>query len=201
MGRAKLTYHHGDLKGALISVATEMIAAEGQTGFSLRKIAQQVGVSQTALYRHFANKEELFAAIAEQGFLRLSEKSRQAFDTHSDLIERTIEVGMAYLDFAAENPNLYRLMFDSSIADNQRYTALADARRQAFKYSALNSAALRRQRDPDVEPDSLQVESTKILSQALIHGLASLMIEGMIHSRVERQELMRKTLSESLRFP
>ncbi len=201
MGRAKLTYHHGDLKGALISAAAEMITTQGQAGFSLRKVAQQVGVSQTALYRHFANKEELFAAVAEQSFLRLSEKSRQAFDSHNDLTERTIEVGMAYLDFAAENPNLYRLMFDSAIADNQRYPALADARRQAFKYSALNSAAMRRLRDPDIAPDSLEAESTKILSQALVHGLASLMIEGMIHSRVERQELMRKTLSESLRSP
>ncbi len=192
------SYHHGDLKEALISAASELIAAHGQASFSLRKVAQQVGVSQTALYRHFANKEDLLAAVAEKGFLELSRLSQAAFDQYDEVLERNLEVGMAYLNFAADNPNTYRLMFDSAIADNQRYPSLADARRQAFKCPAKNSLDLQQLRDPNVEKTAQQKQSAKIFSQSIIHGLASLMIEGMIHGEGDRETVLRNVLKDTL---
>ena len=192
------SYHHGDLKEALISAASELISAHGQASFSLRKVAQQVGVSQTALYRHFANKEDLLAAVAEQGFLELSRLSQQAFDQYDDVVERNIEVGMAYLNFAADNPNTYRLMFDSAMADNTRYPALADARRLAFKCPLINSIELQQLREPNAEKTPRQKQSTKIFSQAIIHGIASLMIEGMIHGDGNRDEVVRNVLTDTL---
>jgi AcrR family transcriptional regulator len=196
---AKATsYHHGDLKEALINAASELIAEHGQANFSLRKVAQQVGVSQTALYRHFSDKDELLATVAERGFLELSRLSHEAFDKYDDILERNLEVGMAYLNFAADNPNTYRLMFDSSVADNERYTALADARRQAFKCPAKNTLDLQKLRDPNHAQTPRQKESAKIFSQAIIHGIASLMIEGMIHSEGDRDTLLRNVLSDSL---
>jgi AcrR family transcriptional regulator len=192
------SYHHGDLKEALISAASELIAAHGQASFSLRKVAQQVGVSQTALYRHFANKEDLLAAVAEQGFLELSRLSQEAYDQYDDVLVRNIEVGMAYLNFAADNPNTYRLMFDSSMADNKRHTALADARRQAFKCPRKNSIELQQLREPDIEKTEREKESTKIYSQAVIHGLASLMIEGLIHSEGNRDSVLRNVITDTL---
>ncbi len=191
------SYHHGDLKEALISAASELIAAHGQASFSLRKVAQQVGVSQTALYRHFANKEDLLAAVAEQGFLELSRLSHEAFDNYPELLERNIEVAMAYLNFAADNPNTYRLMFDSAMADNKRYTALAEARRLSFKCPSKNFIDMQQLQEPGVEKSPREKESAKIFSQAVIHGLASLMIEGMIHSKEDRGQLMRNVLNDT----
>ncbi|BFM17545.1 TetR/AcrR family transcriptional regulator [Maricurvus nonylphenolicus] len=192
------SYHHGDLKEALISAAADLIAEHGQANFSLRKVAQQVGVSQTALYRHFSDKDELLAAVAERGFLELSRLSHEAFDQYDDVVERNIEVGMAYLNFAADNPNTYRLMFDSSMADNERYTALADARRLAFKCPARNTLDLQKLRDPNHEQTQRQKQSAKIFSQAIIHGIASLMIEGMIHSEGDRETVLRNMLEDTL---
>jgi AcrR family transcriptional regulator len=114
-------YHHGDLRGVLIAVATELLAEEGVHTLSLRKIAQKAGVSHNAPYMHFADKEAVLAAIAEEGFRLLSETVREAMfypydlEKYPSLLEASqaslnhlfelVEVGQANGELTSDNPH------------------------------------------------------------------------------------------------
>ncbi|WP_019499718.1 TetR/AcrR family transcriptional regulator [Pseudanabaena sp. PCC 6802] len=127
------TYHHGDLRQSLIDAAIALIGEEGIDDLSLRQVARRVGVSHNAPYRHFEDKEALLAAVAEQGFQSLRttmETARQA--APSDPSHRLEAIGIAYVNFALANPLHYRLMFGDYRCNFSKYTALAEASRQAF---------------------------------------------------------------------
>ncbi len=143
----------------------------------MRKAALRVGVSQAALYRHYKGKEQLLAAVAQYCFLQLSEQLKLSYDQAEDHPRQKLKaVGLAYVVFASNNPNLYRLMFDASLSDKQRYPELTDARRQALKWAAKS-----------VTPDTAnrtraaqkRLDNTKFLLQSSIHGVASFVIEGL----------------------
>src|SRR5256885_14536758 len=94
------TYHHGDLRNALIDVALTQIAVEGARALSLREVARAAGVSHTASYRHFPNKESLLAAIAEQGFVMLGDAVGAAVQAHPDDPLAALQAsGVAYVEF------------------------------------------------------------------------------------------------------
>lgn len=122
---AKNTYHHGDLRTALISTAMGML--ERGEAFSIRAVAREAGVSATAPYRHFPEREALESALAAQG-LR---------DLKADLIrdrelptsaEELADFGVAYVEFALRRPALFRLMFgnECNTEDEERVRAAAD---------------------------------------------------------------------------
>ncbi len=170
-------YHHGDLKESLVDAAKQMIADGGLNNFSLRKAALAVGVSQAALYRHFAGKEQLLAALARNCFLQMGDQLQIAYDNAAeDPREKLKAVGLAYVVFASENPNLYRLMFDASLSDKQRYPELTDARRQALKWAAKSVTSIAQNQ---VREDQTRLDNTKFLLQSSIHGVASFVIEGL----------------------
>lgn len=171
------TYHHGDLKESLIEATRSMIADDGLNNFSLRKAALAVGVSQAALYRHFSGKEQLLAALACNCFLQVGHQLQQAYErANDDPREKLKAVGLAYVIFASENPNLYRLMFDASLSDKLRYPELTDARRQALKWAAKSVTPIAQSRAHD---DEERLDNTKFLLQSSIHGVASFVIEGL----------------------
>ena len=109
-----MTYHHGDLRAALLSRARQAVDAEGEAGLSLRGLAAAVGVSPNAPYRHFPSKEALLAALSAQGFAELTGRFAACSDQAGE--DRLIGYLSAYLGFARENPELYRLMFGRSLA-------------------------------------------------------------------------------------
>jgi AcrR family transcriptional regulator len=76
---AKTKYHHGDLRKSLVSTATKMVTEDGIEGLSLRKLAEKIGVSRTAAYHHFTDKNDLLCAIAEQGFEQWHQHSSEIF--------------------------------------------------------------------------------------------------------------------------
>lgn len=173
------TYHHGDLKESLIVAAREMITEHGLAGFSLRKVGQAVGVSQAALYRHFAGKTDLLAAVACGCFLDVAESLQQAFEAApNNGREKLKAVGLAYIIFADNHPNLYRLMFDGSLADKQAYPELTEARRRALKWAAQSVNEIRLEHPRD-HADTARLDNTKFLLQSSIHGVASMVIEGL----------------------
>ena len=108
----KTKYHHGDLRKSLVSTASEMVAEAGIEGLSLRKLAERIGVSRTAAYHHFTDKNDLLCAIAEQGFEQwhlhaseiFSEKQLSSEQKYRNFVH-------AYIGFATQNPSLYELMF------------------------------------------------------------------------------------------
>src|ERR1017187_3661904 len=105
-------YHHGNLKQALLEAAIELIAETGPRGFTLREAARRAGVSHNAPYRHFRDRDDLLAAVATDGFDRLTRAmargSRQASP-----INRLRRSGLAYVDFALRWPQHFAAMFDA----------------------------------------------------------------------------------------
>ena len=131
--QSKLTYHHGDLRQTLIDTACKHLRESGADTLSLRALARQIGVSQTAPYRHFDSKNALFAAIAVYGLQLLKTELHRARDLHRDDHEATIlEVGLAYISWATENADKYLLLFDSSLVEFGKYPDLLEASNDAF---------------------------------------------------------------------
>ncbi len=113
---SKQSYHHGDLKEELIREGLRLLSGEGYAALSLRRVAQACGVSQTAPYRHFKDKDELVGAIMAQGMAAFNESLEAAVGKHPDDPRSQIkEMGVAYIRFFAEHPEYLRVMFLSDI--------------------------------------------------------------------------------------
>jgi len=109
------TYHHGDLRNSLIRAALALVAERGVEGFSLREAARTVGVSASACYRHFEDREELLAAVAHEGLDTLAEEMRVAAEAHQgaspfDAVNRFWDYASAYPHFALAHPAHFRVM-------------------------------------------------------------------------------------------
>jgi AcrR family transcriptional regulator len=108
----KSTYHHGDLRASLLSTAKNIVNSQGIEQLSLRKMAEQVGVSRTAAYHHFKDKNDLLSAIAADGFDQWHARSEKLFsDTSCSTKAKFQQFVHSYIDFAINNSNLYDLMF------------------------------------------------------------------------------------------
>ncbi|MBX2812082.1 MAG: TetR/AcrR family transcriptional regulator [Myxococcales bacterium] len=108
---ARDRYHHGALRTALLSAAVTLIEERGVHRLSLRECARRAGVSHAAPYRHFADKDALLMAIAQQGFDWLHKSGITAMDQLEDPRDRLDAYGVAYVRFAIEHPVHLRVMF------------------------------------------------------------------------------------------
>jgi len=121
-------YHHGNLRAALIQVSSEILEAEGIAALSLREAARRAGVSQTAPYRHFKDREALLAAIAVDAFRQLAEEIDQASaKLAADPEEQVVAIGACYIRFATSHPARFRLMFGRDIAERAAHPELMEA--------------------------------------------------------------------------
>src|SRR5246500_5514477 len=107
---SKATYHHGDLRAALVRAAIELLEESGKTALSLRAVARRAGVSPAAPYRHYADREALVSAVAGLGYRELAERLVEAHPSPSTP-EQLTSVAVAYVQFALERPALFRIMF------------------------------------------------------------------------------------------
>ncbi len=108
----KEQYHHGDLKAELIEKGLALLSEQGYASFSLRRVAKACGVSQTAPYRHFKDKDELVGAILDQAMTAFNTSLERAVSKHDgDPRSQLKEMGVAYIRFFAENPEYLRLLF------------------------------------------------------------------------------------------
>src|SRR5215467_9614279 len=114
----KRPYHHGDLRQALVRSALEILSEGGVGRLSLRAAARRARVSAMAPYRHFADKEALLAAVAEYGFRELATRLTAATATAADPRAGLAALGVAYVLFACDQPNLFKLMFGPTIEKN-----------------------------------------------------------------------------------
>jgi AcrR family transcriptional regulator len=106
-------YHHGNLKRALLEASLALIREIGPSAFTLREVARRAGVSHNAPYRHFRDKEELLAAVAAQGFDRLTDSMLRAAAAGSSPLERLQFSGRGYVQFALRHPQHFTVMFDA----------------------------------------------------------------------------------------
>lgn len=107
------SYHHGNLKEALIEAARRFIAERGIGGFTLVDAARLVGVTPAALYRHFRGREALLEELASRGFSELAERLARALTSRGTALERFTRMGEAYLAFAEEEPAYYAAIFET----------------------------------------------------------------------------------------
>jgi AcrR family transcriptional regulator len=114
---AKRAYHHGDLRRALLDAALQVIETSSPKALTLREIAQRAGVTQAAPYHHFADKNAILAAVAEEGFLALGRALEEArAKAGADPVDRLRALGVAYIRFGTTHRSHYRVMFGERIA-------------------------------------------------------------------------------------
>ena len=175
--RRRQSYHHGDLKRALTSAALSLVAEKGPKGFTLTEAARRAGVSAAAPYRHFADKAELLAAVAEQGFRELHANLTTAADRASDPRERVTELGRTYVRWAVAHPDHYQVMFGAeSLKEEQPSVAVAGE--QAF--GDLLDAIIKCQETGLLEGQDPREVAAPLWS--LVHGIASLAIGGHLQA-------------------
>src|SRR4051812_35911958 len=172
------TYHHGDLRNSLIRAALGLVAERGVEGFSLREAARTVGVSASACYRHFADREELLAAVAHEGLDTLSERMRTAAEAHPgagafDAVNRFWDYSSAYLHFALEHPMHFRVMHAVPKSEHSRDLMLprTPAVLAQAGMDALVAAGV-------VAPEA--AGRALLACWTSVHGLASLAVNGQL---------------------
>src|SRR3954470_24824467 len=114
----KTAYHHGDLERALVDTAVRMIQKGGVQALTLRGVGARLGVSRTALYRHFDHKEALLARVASEGFKRFHEALAAAVaDAATHHTDPLPAMAAAYVKFATLHPSHYQTMFSGVLTD------------------------------------------------------------------------------------
>ena len=169
-------YHHGDLRRALIDQALRTIDAHGVDGLTLREAGRALGVSRTALYRHFADKQALVAAVAREGFRTFRLALVDAWQRHGRGRAGFEAMGAAYLRFAVSHPSHYRVMFGRFDESCARDAELIDEAKGAFQ--ALVDALVDGQREGWVRKDDPEMLARFVWS--ITHGIAMLVIDGQL---------------------
>jgi AcrR family transcriptional regulator len=173
------SYHHGNLRLALLNAAIAQIKEVGVEKLSLRGIARTVGVSQTAPYRHFRDKNELLAEIATQAFLDLYTTTSKDIRDDKSASDNIKVTGSTYLAFAIDNPEKYKLMFGPSIQCRSDYPKMVSAGDTLFD-------VLIGQVERGITEGIFLEGCPMVLANTLwthAHGLASLTIDGFYENR------------------
>jgi AcrR family transcriptional regulator len=173
----KAPYHHGDLRRALLEEAVRTIRDDGAAALTLRAVGARLGVSRTALYRHFADKSALLNAVSEDGFRRLGDALKSGWDGAGGGVAGFEEMGRAYVRFALENPAHYRVMFGVWNSREHDDSALRAAGERAFQLLVDALAAL--QRDGVARRDEPPDRVARYV-WAVVHGVAMLGIDGRL---------------------
>jgi len=169
-------YHHGDLRRALLAETARTIRREGVDGVTLRAVGKRLGVSRTALYRHFADKPALLAAVAREGFQGFSRDLSQAWTEAGGGRSGFRAMGAAYVRFAIANPSHYRVMFGAFKDLCERDPELSADANASFK--VLLDAVVTLQAGGLLRADPPQRLARYIW--AAVHGVAMLAIDGQL---------------------
>ena len=169
------SYHHGNLRQALVDATATLIQETGPLAFTLTEAARRAGVSAAAPYRHFKGRDDLLEEVARQGFLDFAERLEQAFDEGRPRpLTAFMRMGQAYLDFAAQRPGHYMAMFESgvSIAGNADLSAASECAQHVLIQAAETMAE---RLPPDRRPPARMVANH---IWALSHGVVELFGRG-----------------------
>lgn len=169
------SYHHGNLREALIRAALDLIAQKGPGGFTFAEAARWAGVSPAAPYRHFRDRDELLANVALRGFRQFEAALTKAWDGgRPDALAALERLGKAYLDFARGEPAYYSAMFEGG-APLGSNPELRDASDRAFAVLREAAEKLSAQAQMGAKPPALMVA---LHIWAMTHGVASLFGRG-----------------------
>jgi AcrR family transcriptional regulator len=199
MTRAGATYHHGDLRAALVQTATELARADGPDGVVLREAARRVGVSHNAAYRHFADRTELMSEVASKAFTELAEAMRAAQakedrkrshrgDPAARARGRLRALGQTYVDFALAEPGLFRLAFHGQVKEGEP----GDAEPFNLLGEALDDLVAAEVLTPERRPGA------EMMCWSAVHGFAVLVLDGPLRGMpiAERDQALTAMLDE-----
>jgi AcrR family transcriptional regulator len=156
-------YHHGNLPETIRAAAREILDQAGPEGVLLREVAQRVGVSATAVYRHFPSREGLLASVAAEGFRELA----AAMETAAAETDPLVRTSLAYFEFALQKRGMFRLMFGPILAERAKYPKLTAA------LDVLEGMVA------GVE-GPLEENAAAIANWGLTHGLSALFVDGLV---------------------
>jgi AcrR family transcriptional regulator len=188
-------YHHGDLRRALIDQALRTIDRMGVEGLTLRGAGEALGVSRTALYRHFSDKQALVAAVAREGFRTLRLALAEAWERNGRSRAGFEALGEAYLQFAVAHPAHYRAMFGRFVESCERDPELIEEATAAFH--VLVDALSEGQRVGWVRNDDPLMLARFVWS--ISHGIAMLVIDGQLRHSDEAGTALNRYAAERIR--
>jgi AcrR family transcriptional regulator len=191
----KAKYHHGNLKHAIIDAGIEIIQKQGMKMLSLRNVSGKIGVSHSALYRHYKNKEELIVSLSLNGFQKLTQILDKAIMKFTgDPKAQLKEMGRKYIQFAVNNPIYYRLMFGDYINNKTEYPDLFKAYDACF--IKLIEVIMQYTNEKNDNKDNHMITAISIWS--LLHGYASLILDNKkdknVGSKIQIERILNKSL-------
>ncbi len=187
----KKSYHHGDLKNALIQAGVEILAKDGVGSLSLRKVAQRAGVSHAAPYAHFVDKQALIAAISTDGFRRLYEQlNTVAEQFQAEPRQQLTETAWAYVQFAQTFPDQFKVMFSGILEKEKEYPDFVEASHKNLELMVTIVEA--NQAAGTLHPGPAQAVAISVWS--LVHGFVQLHLEGQIPHTLLEQATLRDAL-------
>jgi AcrR family transcriptional regulator len=182
---SRKSYHKGNVREGLIEAAEIVLQEEGLAALSLRRLAREIGVAPSAVYNHFSSREELLAAVAADGYRRMEALEKKFYGRGGEEPEKRLRLLVReYLRFAAEHPNLYRLMFSPDVVAYRVHPELNSAGDTSFKVSVewwYGEGSYDSARSAIRYPYALAV-------WAMVHGAAMQMIDGLVTVSARRGE-------------
>jgi AcrR family transcriptional regulator len=173
---ARRSYHHGNLRDAVLEAARVMVSQEGTAGLSLRALAREVGVSHPAIYNHFADREALLAELSTEALLELGRTQRLALTKATSAVDAMVRLGVAYFRFGVSDPARLRLAFAPEFGRSAGYPELRAA---ADAAEAPAIAAVTRAADEGLLPHR-EVRERTLAQWAMVHGYTVLAIDGRL---------------------
>jgi len=170
------TYHHGDLRAAILNEAARLVAQRGADGVSLRELAREAGVSHAAPAHHFTDRRGLFTALAAEGFGLLAialAEARPCF----------LDAALAYVGFAIQHPGHYRVMFDKSLFDpsNPELVAAESAAADELSRGVASLPDRHAQADP---------RGAQLAAWSLVHGFSMLWLNDAVNPELKATDPM-----------
>lgn len=166
------SYHHGNLRDALIDVSIELISSGGVATFSIAEACRRLDVSPGAPYRHFADREELLTAIAIRALETLTGHISRVVGTTADPVERLVRAARGYVEFAALHPALFEVLFAHEVFMGAN-TKLAEPGRAVVEAFLLPASEI-----PGVSPT--HAVALTVSAAAVAHGYASFLPAGTL---------------------
>jgi AcrR family transcriptional regulator len=176
VGEAAKSYHHGNLREALLETAFCLVDSQGVEAISMRALAREAGVSSAAPFRHFADKRVLLDAVAEKAAAELERKVDEATAECNDALTQFRAMSVAYVRFAAEHPSLFDLIHSTDSVSAHFLGEIRDERR--LKLIALIIEGQNAGLIPEADPELIV-----LTSEALTHGLARMLVDR--HPRLQ----------------
>jgi len=183
----KNDYHHGNLKEEFLKIAFEFIASQDIDKLTLKVLSDAAGTSRTSIYRHFKSKDALIEELIEKGFNLFDNATSPILqDKNKSLVDRFYWATRTYINWAKDNPNLYRLLFGKKYS-HIRESIMSIKDDDCSGFGSLKLAIEEGQTQGILKKDDSYKQA--IIIWASIHGLSSLIIDDFLDIQEIHEEL------------